>query len=181
MRAACEELLVRERLPAFHRAQLLVYMACTEDDKARGKIRERIEDAQYWINDVEQVMMLETGLRHPRIDQLQRSITEMRQILNEQEGEVEELPPVSETITGRTGFMPASQYGPAERGRELTADEKYQMIKNAKQFEADVKAMEGETEKSNMAPGQLTVPKPSLTRSEDSKRDSGGKYRGASK
>lgn len=69
MRAACEEPLYRPRLPSLQRAQLLVYIACIEDEEDDEKIRERIEDAEYWINDAEG-HMLAAGLRDPRVAKL---------------------------------------------------------------------------------------------------------------
>ena len=43
----------RERLPSLYRAQFLVYMACSEEDGDNTKMLERIEDAQYWIDDID--------------------------------------------------------------------------------------------------------------------------------
>ena len=144
MRAACEELITRERLPSLHRAQLLMFLACTEEDEDVDKIRERIEDAQYWINDVENAM-LNAGLQDPRVAQLQQNIAESRSVLTEHE----ELPSLEqETVesdasllpSGARGFKKANELKPGDLGSPLTADEKYDMIKNAQQFEREVAA-----------------------------------------
>lgn len=52
VRSACEELLIREKLPTFYRAQLLVYKAATEKEGEYERIRERLEDAKYWVLDL---------------------------------------------------------------------------------------------------------------------------------
>ncbi|KAK4505652.1 hypothetical protein PRZ48_003617 [Zasmidium cellare] len=52
VRNAVEELLIHEHLPTFHRAQLLVYKAGTEQPNDYPRIRERLEDAKFWITDL---------------------------------------------------------------------------------------------------------------------------------
>ncbi|KAF2161336.1 hypothetical protein M409DRAFT_28373 [Zasmidium cellare ATCC 36951] len=52
IRAALEELLLHINLPTFHRAQLLLYKAGTERPDDWARIRERLEDAKYWVVDL---------------------------------------------------------------------------------------------------------------------------------
>ncbi len=44
-----------------------MYMACTEEDDDVDSLRERTEDAQYWLNDAKAVMERAGLLEHPRV------------------------------------------------------------------------------------------------------------------
>lgn len=110
IRAVCEELLVRERLPALHRAQLLIWMACTENEDDVEKMREHVEDAEYWINDVETVMV-QAGLYDRRVEILQNTITDMRADIDEYDDEDDEPPPVEDTRESTGPVLPSGKPG----------------------------------------------------------------------
>ncbi|KAK3712892.1 hypothetical protein LTR37_008777 [Vermiconidia calcicola] len=192
MRSACEELLYRERLPAFYRACFLMYMACTEDDEDVEKIRERLEDAQYWVNDVED-LLTNAGLQDSRVDQLQRNIAASRALIDEydeDEGDEGDEATAEATVesqavaeskipllpSGRKGWIKGSEFKPGDLGPPFTADDRYSMMKDVKRYEREVLAAEAsQTAKETKPSGTGT----STTRTETT-YDSSGRYHGAS-
>lgn len=73
VRQASEELLTRERPPTFFRAQSLDYMAATEEEGANKAVRERLEDAKYWMTDLKYSIRDTVGT-DPRVEELDRTI-----------------------------------------------------------------------------------------------------------
>ncbi|KAK5135042.1 hypothetical protein LTR08_005702 [Meristemomyces frigidus] len=155
MRTACERLLSR-RLPSFHRAQLLVFIACSEDKEDGSEnveiIRQHVEDAEYWINEVEDAM-LAAGLfdSRLRVESLKDTITKMSRSVDEAESESESgtslsPSPIAETLnsnmprlpSGLPGWKPSSQPTRANIDRKVTA---------AKLFERDVADMQAQQAK----------------------------------
>ena len=63
-----------------------------DEDEDLDKFRERIEEAQDCINDVEDTM-LNSGLLDPRVQDLQNTIATMRRHLNEWEEDLAGVPP----------------------------------------------------------------------------------------
>lgn len=75
---------------------------------------------------------------------------DIRRNLDEDDGQSDPPPPVSETIhsdapllpSGMPGWKKASEVTPADIGRELTADEKYENAKQGRKFARDVAALQ---------------------------------------
>ena len=68
-----------------HRAQLFIYLACSEHDLADGsedvaQIREYFDNAQYWTDKVEGIMVI-AGLRDQRVNVLRGKIDSMRRVV----------------------------------------------------------------------------------------------------
>ena len=145
-----------------------MYLACTEDDEDVEKIRERIEDAQYWANDVER-LLTNAGLHDYRVDKLQRNITASRDLLDTYEEDEDEARAEATTESqaaaksrmspetlaaadtkavaeSKMPLLPSfrkgktSEFKPEDLGPPLTTDETYSMIKDAKQYDRKVLA-----------------------------------------
>ncbi|KAK3724492.1 hypothetical protein LTR37_001116 [Vermiconidia calcicola] len=139
VRSACEELLARERLPSLYRAQFLVYMACSEEDGDNTKMLERIEDAQYWIDDIDYVMR-ERGLQDSRVDKLMDGIAKMRTQITGWIAETAKPDPYASVprSTGPPLLMSAKDVRPETYGPPMSTEEKRKMIQDAKDFERAV-------------------------------------------
>lgn len=90
-RAAVEELLVAERMPLLYRVQFHMYLVgSVPEDEPVEKIREHVEDAYYWLDDLEKSILETVGTPDPRVVRLREALDFISHDLDEYDEEGEE-------------------------------------------------------------------------------------------